>query len=1501
MKILATEMQNMKLANSMKSSDVAHVGVYCQICGSPSHYADSCPVIGTDDKNGNQEDANYVGQNNQGAGPGYGPPTNRWDNPNRNNPNLSYKPQNPAPTGFPYKQQQGNAPYQSRGQYNVRTQEQNNTSYQSKPQYNNQSQGQQNQNSGGYSYQPQQPNQQEAGGSSSLEAMMASFMAEADKRAQEAERRAQEQDRRVKELEQTVRMIGNQVAQQADSAHREPGKLPSKPEHNPRESVNAITLRGGKQLEMIPAPTTRNSAEKSALNSALDEEESSKEAENREENSAQTVEPAPYKPPVPYPQRLKGARRDKEFMKFVDKIHTLYITMPFTDAITQIPTYAKFMKEIMTGKRKMDGTETVALSEECSAAMHVPMPPKLKDSGSFSIPCDIGGLTIRRALCDLGASVSIMPYSLYSKLNLGDLCPTNISIRLADRSCRLPKGILKDVPVKVKNIYIPADFIVLEISEDTDIPIILGRPFLYTARVVIDMDRGSIALRVGSERVVFYLPDMCRTPSLLADCDVLDSADVDQPISLTSIESYKVVPGCPIPMDVYAMSIEGADAADVAGDTGKESCTVELKPLPASLRYEFLGPNSTYPVIVNASLTDVETQRLLDVLRKYRPALGYSIDDLKGISPDLCMHRINLEDDARPSRDALRRLNPKLNDVVKKEILKLLDAGIIYSVADSKWVSPVHGVPKKGGLTVVRNEHNELIPTRTVTGWRMCIDYRKLNKATLKDHFPLPFIDQMLERLAKHTFFCYLDGYSGFFQIPIHPEDQEKTTFTCPFGTFAYRRMPFGLCNAPATFQRCMMAIFSDSLERTMEVFMDDFSVYGSSFDSCLSNLANVLSRCVDTNLVLNWEKCHFMVQEGIVLGHMVSHRGIEVDRAKVEVIERLPPPKDVKGIMSFLGHAGFYRRFIKDFSRTAKPLTDLLCQEAEFKFTDSCLNAFNSLKTALTSAPIVQPPDWELPFKLMCDASDFAVGAVLGQRIDKKLHVVYYASKVLAGAAVNYTTTEKEMLAVVYAFEKFRQYLLCSKTIVYTDHAAIKYLLSKKESKPRLICWVLFLQEFDIEIRDKKGAENLVADHLSRLELGELDREEDKLPINDSLVDEQLMHIDVANVPWYADFVNFLACGILPPDLSHNQKRKFLSDVKRYFWDDPFLYRLCADGLYRTCVDEDQIPFILDRCHSSQYGGHGAGSKTATKVLQSGFFWPSLFKDAHEFVKACDQCQRTVATPTCDAKVVIKMFQKVIFPRFGVPRTVISDGGSHFKEQNFETLLKKYGVYHKTGTPYHPQTSGQVEISNREIKSILGKTVSSHRKDWASKLDDALWAYRTAYKTPIGMSPFRLVYGKTCHLPVELEYKALWAIRELNMDMKAAGEKRILQLHELDEIRLDSYENARIYKERTKKWHDKRIMRREFNEGERVLLYNSRLRLFPGKLRTKWSGPYTVERAHSDGHVEISVEGGKIMVVNGQRLKHYHVLKHLAPPDGIDDDLLLGKGSQQGTSRECS
>ena len=334
--------------------------------------------------------------------------------------------------------------------------------------------------------------------------------------------------------------------------------------------------------------------------------------------------------------------------------------------------------------------------------------------------------------------------------------------------------------------------------------------------------------------------------------------------------------------------------------------------------------------------------------------------------------------------------------------------GIIYPISDSSWVSPTQVVPKKSGVTTVLNEKGEEMPTRLTTGWRACIDYRRLNEVTRKDHFSLPFMDQLLERVSGYPFYFFLDGYFDYFQIEIAANDKEKTTFTCPFGTYAYRRMPFGLCNASTTFQRCMLSILSDMVERIMEVYMDDITVYGESFDECLIHLETVLHRCIEKNLVLNWEKLHFMVNQGIVLGHIISERGIEVDIAKVELISKLLSPTNVKTVRKFLGHAGFYRRFIRDFSKIAKPLYKLLEKDAKFEWDVECQERFEELKAYLTTAPIVRAPDWHLPFEVMYDASDLALGAVLGQRVEGKPYVVYYASKTLNEAQRNYTTTEK-------------------------------------------------------------------------------------------------------------------------------------------------------------------------------------------------------------------------------------------------------------------------------------------------------------------------------------------------------------------------------------------------------------------------------------------------------------------------------------------------------------
>ncbi|RDX62390.1 Retrovirus-related Pol polyprotein, partial [Mucuna pruriens] len=339
---------------------------------------------------------------------------------------------------------------------------------------------------------------------------------------------------------------------------------------------------------------------------------------------------------------------------------------------------------------------------------------------------------------------------------------------------------------------------------------------------------------------------------------------------------------------------------------------MELKPLPSHLKYAYLDKEQQLPVIIANNLHQEQEDKLLEVLRQHKKAIGPSWHK------PLHLHARNLDGRRSQAHKA----------TTKKTESKLLAVGIIYPISNSQWVSLVQVVPKKSGMTVMTNQQDELVPMRIQNSWRVCIDYRRLNQATRKDHLPLPFIDQMLEKLVGKSHYYFLDRFSGYMQIHIAPEDQHKTTFTCPFGTFAYTSMPFGLCNAPSTFQRCMMSIFSDLLQDCMEVFMDDFTVYADSFEACLNNLSKVLKRCIDTNLVLNFEKCHFMVTEGIVLGHLVSNRGIEVDKAKIDIITSLPNPTSVREVRSFLGHVGFYRRFIKNFSKLALPLSKLLQKE---------------------------------------------------------------------------------------------------------------------------------------------------------------------------------------------------------------------------------------------------------------------------------------------------------------------------------------------------------------------------------------------------------------------------------------------------------------------------------------------------------------------------------------------------------------------------------------------
>ena len=337
------------------------------------------------------------------------------------------------------------------------------------------------------------------------------------------------------------------------------------------------------------------------------------------------------------------------------------------------------------------------------------------------------------------------------------------------------------------------------------------------------------------------------------------------------------------------------------------------------------------------------------------------------------------------------------------------------------------------------------------------------------------------------------------------------------------------------------------------------------------------------------------MVTEGIVLGHKISATGLEVDQSKVSIIKTLAPPTTVKGIRSFLGHAGFYRRFIKDFSKIARPLCRLLEKETKFNFDDFCKAAFEEIKLILVQAPIIAASEWDQRFEMMCDASDFAMGAVLGQRKDKIFRAIYYARRTFNEAQENYSTTEKEMLALVFSYEKFNPYILGSHIIVHTDHAAIKYLMSKKEAKPRLIRWVLLLQEFDLEFKDKRGCDNVIADHLSRVERNKAEEEEARLTEN--FPDEQLFQVSL-QLPWYADIVNYLAYGVVPQEFSYQQRRKLRTDSRYYIWDGPVLFKRGADMIIRRCVPENEQCKIMNECHASPYRGHFSGERTAHKIL---------------------------------------------------------------------------------------------------------------------------------------------------------------------------------------------------------------------------------------------------------------------------------------------------------------
>nr|GEU46438.1 reverse transcriptase domain-containing protein [Tanacetum cinerariifolium] len=807
---------------------------------------------------------------------------------------------------------------------------------------------------------------------------------------------------------------------------------------------------------------------------------------------------------LPYLSRLvKEKLREKDDIlaaKFMEIFRDLHFELSFADALIHMPKFTPMFKKLLNNKDKLIELTKTPLNENCSAVVLKKLPEKLGDPGRFLIP--------------------ILP-------TLND---TKMVLELADRTIYKPTGVVENVYVKVGKFYFHADFVVLDFIADPRVPLILGRPFLSTAHALIDVYEGVIILRHDGQSLMhkcvasgnptpYYKPIVSNSsPSLTPfgesdfileeienylNNDSIESEDCDFDMEgdlliLEALLNSDPSPPLPNQKDYFSevhKHLKVIEPKENDKSLNDEPPEVELKELSPHLEYAFLGDNKKWPVIIAKDLSVDEKSALLKIL---------------------------LEEDYTPKVQSQRRVNPKIHDVIKKKVEKLLDAGLIYPISDIPWVSPIHCVPKKEGMIVITNDENELVPTRLITGWR-----------------------------------------------------------------------------------RCMMAIFHDMIEQTMEVFMDDFSVFGNSFSTCLTNLEKMLKRCEDTNLALNWEKSHFMVKEGIVLGHKISKKGIEVDKAKIEVISMLPHPTTVKGIRSFLGHAGFYRRFIKD---------------------------------------------------------------------------------------------------------------------------------------------------------------------------------------------------------------------------------------------------------------------ILTACHSGPTGGHYGANYTAKKVFDSGFYWPTIYKDAFELVKNCDSCQRQG-----------KISQKDEMPQNAIQVCEIFDvWGIDFMRPFPNSKGNKYILvaidYLSKWVEAKALPTNDARLVVKFLKSLFcqfgtPKAIISDR----DKRSGGGYQLRTTFKTPIGCTPYRLVYGKSYHLPLELEHKAYWALKHANFNQKTAGDHRKLQLNELHELRDQAYKNSLIYKEWTKKLHDSKIKNRIFNAGDQVLLFNSRLKIFSGKLKSRWSSPFTITEVYPYGTAKLSHADGSNFKVNCHHLKHYY------------------------------
>ena len=1004
-----------------------------------------------------------------------------------------------------------------------------------------------------------------------------------------------------------------------------------------------------------------------------------------------------------------------------------------------------------------------------------------------------------------------------------------IKINLADGSTRVSQLYVKQACVNFGDEHTEfLDFTVIKIPY---YEAILGKSWLDRWNPAINWKENSMQWRMGKRLI--KVTGVSKAHTAMNASSLFDLSSTVESISAQRMR--RIAKREPVYLMVVRTNAESENTVNEEQEPTNDGQIVTVNDDTTRTEY----PEQVQPILTEFA----------DIFPKELPA---------GLPPQRQLdHRIELVPGAEPPHRAPYRMSPKGLDELKKQLRELTEKGYIQPSV-SPFGAPVLFVPKKDG------------------GVRMCVDYRALNRVTVHNRYPLPRIEDLLDRLQGAKFFTKIDLRSGYHQIRVHPTDVPKTAFRTRYGHFEFLVLPFGLTNAPATFMHLMHSIFREQLDDFIVIFLDDILVYSRDLEAHVSHVRKTFEILRQHSLYAKVSKCEFFKTSVHYLGHVVSDHGLSPDPAKVRAVKQWKVPTNVSEVRSFLGLAGYYRRFIRDFAKIAAPLTNLTRKDRPFTWSLREGEAFNELKTVLQNAPVLQLADQSRDYIVTTDASDFAMGAVLSQVWDDGEHPVAFESRKMNPAEQNYPTHERELLAVIHALRTWRHYLLGRRFIIVTDHHSLKFLQTQPQLSRRQARWLEFLAEFDFEIVHRPGKSNVVADALSRLnnmevqELGTvkkgIKREDLFRGLKQAYEKDKETKMIVENLDTKKDF-----CVI--------QDKLFYTGKGR-------MQLYLPQGEYRD--------FILAECHDSRYAGH-LGMKKTEELIQRDFYWPTLHQDVTSYIQTCEECQRNKASnlrsagllqplevpsqrwerismdfithlprtrsgfdsllvmvdyltkmmvlrpthSTATAVDTARIVMDAVVRVHGVPRVIVSDRDTRFTSSFWREVCKSMGTSLAMSSGYHPQTDGQTERANRSIEEMLRAYVGRRQDDWDQRLGMVEYAYNNSVHSSSGYTPFYLCYGRHPLSPVQL----LSQVESKN----AAADAFLRQLE--DDV-THAVEQLKKAQEQQKRYADKRRRDVKFEVGDEVLLSTKTLPVVAAaggssKLGPLYCGPFRVLEEH--------------------------------------------------------